>query len=159
MGVAVIPAIQWGATILAAGAAVQQGIETKKYNDYLADQAEADKRTAQSAAEVEAMRIRKQREKVRSDAIAELASSGMDVNSDTALKIDQQIVRDSEEDAFLTLAGGVDRSNRLAAEADGYRIAGKQARTAGFVRAGTSLLSTAANNGRGWKRPAAAGGA
>ena len=158
MGVAVIPAIQWGATILAAGAAVQQGIETKKYNDYLADQAEADKRTAQSAAEVEAMRIRKQRDKVRADAIAELASSGVDVNSDTALRIDQQIVRDSEEDAYLSLAGGVDRAKRLDAEAQGYRISGKQARNAGFVNAGASLLKGASNNGRGWKKPSTAGG-
>lgn len=158
MGVAVIPVLQWGATILAAGAAVQQGIETKKYNDYLANQAEADKRTAQSAAEVEAMRIRKQREQIRSNAIAELAASGVDVNSDTALRIDQQIVRDSEEDAFLALAGGTDRANRLDAEAQGYRNTGKQARTAGYVNAGTSLLRGASNSGRGWKQPASAGG-
>jgi hypothetical protein len=157
MGVAVIPVLQWGATILAAGAAVQQGIETKKYNDYLANQAEADKRTAQSAAEVEAMRIRKQREQIRSNAIAELAASGVDVNSDTALRIDQQIVRDSEEDAFLALAGGTDRANRLDAEAQGYRNTGKQARTAGYVNAGSSLLRGASNSGRGWKQPATGG--
>ncbi|KAK6697199.1 hypothetical protein SNK04_014287 [Fusarium graminearum] len=142
MGVAVIRCC-WGATILAAGAAVQQGIETKKYNDYLANQAEADKRTAQSAAE---------REQIRSNAIAELAASGVDVNSDTALRIDQQIVRDSEEDAFLALAGGTDRANRLDAEAQGYRNTGKQARTAGYVNAGSSLLRGASNNsyGRLW---------
>lgn len=158
MGAAVIPVIQWGTALLAAGAAVQQGKEAQDYNEYLAKQSEADARTAQSAAEVEAMRIRKQRDKVRADAIATIAQSGVDVNSDTALRIDEQITRDSEEDAFLTLAGGVDRVNRLGAEAEGYRISGKQARTAGYVKAGTSLLGAASNNGRGWKRAGTAGG-
>lgn len=139
-------------SVLGAGMAVQQGQEQKAYNEYLADQADADQRTARSAAEVEAMRIRKQRDKVRSDAIATYAQSGVDVNSDTALRIDQQITRNSEEDAFLTLAGGTDRANRLAAEAQGYRTAAKQAGTAGYVRAGTSLLAGASNNGRGWKK-------
>ncbi|KAK6697409.1 hypothetical protein SNK04_013981, partial [Fusarium graminearum] len=97
-------------------------------------------------------------EQIRSNAIAELAASGVDVNSDTALRIDQQIVRDSEEDAFLALAGGTDRANRLDAEAQGYRNTGKQARTAGYVNAGSSLLRGASNSGRGWKQPASAGG-
>lgn len=159
MGVAAIPAIvQWGALALSAGAAIQQGEQQKSYNNYLAAQADADARAERGAAQVEAERIRNASKKQRSEAIAAMAASGVDVNSDTALKIDQEITRGAEEDAFLTIAGGADRSARLGAEATGARIAGKNAQTAGYVNAAGSLLQAGTNSGRGWKRTNSKGG-
>lgn len=159
MGVAAIPAIvQWGALALGAGAAVYQGEQQKDYNNYLAAQSDADARAERGAAQVEAERIRKAGKKQRSEAIAAMAASGVDVNSDTALKIDQEIARGAEEDAFLTIAGGADRSARLGAEAAGARMAGKNAQTAGYVSAAGSLLQAGTNSGRGWKRTNSKGG-
>ena len=152
MGVAAIPAIvQWGALALSAGAAIHQGETQKNYNNYLAAQSEADARAETAAATVEAERIRKAGKRQRSEAIAALAASGVDVNSSTALKIDQEIARGAEEDAFLTIAGGNDRSNRLNAEAGGARTAARNAQTAGYVNAAGSLLQAGTNSGRGWK--------
>lgn len=153
MGVAAIPAVlQWGALALSAGAAIHQGETQKNYQNYLAAQADADAKAEVGAATVEAERIRKAGKKQRSEAIAALAASGVDVNSSTALKIDQEIARGAEEDAFLTIAGGNDRSARLNAEAGGARTAASNARTAGYVNAANSLLVAGSNSGRGWKR-------
>ncbi len=141
-------------SVLGAGAAYQQGQAQKSYNNYLANQANADARAEVGAAQVEAERIRKAAKKQRGEAIAALAASGVDVNSSTALKIDQQISRDSEEDAFLTLAGGADRAARLNAEASGSRMAASQAGTAGALSAANSLLIGGSSLGRGWRKAA-----
>jgi hypothetical protein len=153
MGFAAIPAVlQWGALALGAASAIHQGETQKNYNNYLAAQSDADARAEVAAATVEAERIRKAGRKQRSEAIAALAASGVDVNSSTALKIDQEIARGAEEDAFLTIAGGNDRSARLNAEAGGARTAARNAKTAGYVNAASSLLVAGTNSGRGWKR-------
>ncbi|KDE91036.1 hypothetical protein D7Y57_05170 [Stenotrophomonas maltophilia] len=158
MGVAAIPIIQWGALALSAGAAVYQGEQQSKYNNYLAAQAEADSRAERGAAQVEAERILKASKRQRSEAVAALAASGVDVNSSTALKIDEEISRGAAEDAFLTLTGGNDRAARLNAEAAGARYAGQQARTSGYINAGTSLLSSGSSIARGWKRTSSLSG-
>lgn len=158
MGAAAIPIIQWGALALSAGAAIQQGEESRRYNNYLAAQAEADSRAERGAAQVEAERILKASKRQRSEAVAALAASGVDVNSSTALKIDEEISRGAAEDAFLTLTGGSDRAARLNAEASGARYAGKQAQRAGYVNAASSLLSSGSSIGRGWKRTSSLSG-
>lgn len=143
--------VMLGGALLGAGAAVHQGQTQKNYNNYLAAQAEADARAEQSAARVEAERIRKAGKQQKSEAIAALAASGVDVTSGTALKIDQEIGRASSEDAFLTLAGGRDRAARLNAEAQGSRMAGSRAQTAGYLNATNTLLVAGTNSGKGWK--------
>lgn len=140
--------------VLAAGGAVHQAQTQANYQEYQADQAEADARAEAGMAKVEAERIRKAAKKQRSEAIAAMAASGMDVNSSTALKIDEQITRDSEEDAALVMFGADDRSRRLQAEAGGYRNMASNTRNSGYVAATSSLLRAGTNSGRGWKRPA-----
>ncbi|WP_313248994.1 hypothetical protein [Stenotrophomonas acidaminiphila] len=144
--------VMLGGALLGAGAAVHQGQTQKNYNNYLAAQAEADARAEQSAARVEAERIRKAGKQQKSEAIAALAASGVDVTSGTALKIDQEIGRASSEDAFLTLAGGRDRAARLNADAQGSRMAGSRAQTAGYLNATNTLLVAGTNSGKGWKK-------
>lgn len=157
MGVAAVPVIQWGMALLAAGTAVHQSQTQSNYQEYQANQAEADARAEIGLAKVEAERIRTAAKRQRSEAIAALAASGVDVNSDTALVIDRQISRDAEEDASLTILGGADRDRRLRAEAGGYRNMSRNSRNAGYINAATSLMQTAANTGSGWKRPAGGG--
>lgn len=143
--------------VLAAGGAVHQAQTQSNYQEYQADQAEADARAEAGMAKVEAERIRKESKRERSAAIAALAASGVDVNSDTALVIDQEISRGAEEDAALVMFGGADRVNRLNAEAGGYRNMASNTRNSGYVAATSNLLRGASNNGKGWKRPAGGG--
>lgn len=149
MGFAAVAQI--AAMAISAGAAIHQGETQKNYNNYLASQAQADARAEQGAAQVEAERIRKAAREQRAEAIATIASGGVDVNSGTALKIDQRISRDAEEDAALTILYGKDKAVRLSAESDAYRMQGKQAQTAGYVSAAGTLLSSAGKQYGNWK--------
>lgn len=67
-----------GASVLAAGGAVYSGQQQKKMSNYQAAQAEADAEAAQSAARVEADRIRKAGRAQAAAARASLAGSGVD---------------------------------------------------------------------------------
>jgi len=129
---------------------------------FAAEQAEADAKAEAGAAQVEADRIRKAAKRQKSAAIAAAAASGVDVDSASAVKIDEEINKNAEEDAYLTLVGGSDRAARLNQQATADRYAGDAARTAGKINQASTLLSaagTAANAGRGWKRaPKKAGG-
>src|SRR3546814_17477886 len=78
-----------------------------------ADQAEGDARAEQGAAQVEAERIRREGTRQRSKAVAAAAAAGVDVDSPTALKIDQEITANAEEDAWTVIANGGDRARRL----------------------------------------------
>jgi len=146
-----------GSTLLGTGAAVHQAQTQSNYNNYLAAQAAADAKAEKGAAEVEAERIRKAGKQQRAEAIAALAASGVDVNSGTALKIDQRIARDSEEDAVLTLTGGSDRALRLEAEAQGSRQAASRAQAAGYVSAAGNLLQGGYKLANGWKKAGGGG--
>lgn len=133
-----------------------QAKQTEANAKFQANQAEADARAEQGAAQVEAERIRKAGKAQRSQAVAAAAASGVDVNSPTALKIDEEITANAEEDAVLTILGGGDRAKRLGQQASADRIAGRNARTAGRVNQASTLLSAVGtygtNNGKGWKR-------
>ena len=149
-----LPYLYIAAAAATAGAAIHQGEVQSNYNDYLGDQAAADAKAEAGAAQVEAERIRKQAKAQRAQAVAALAGSGVDVNSSTALKIDQTIDKNAEQDAYLTMVGGSDQAARLNASAGGYHQQASQAMSAGYVSAGTSLLSASTNNGKGWKKAA-----
>lgn len=126
---------------------------------FQADQAAADARTAQGEAEVEAMRIRKAAKSQRAQATAAAAASGVDVNSPTAVRLDQEIVKNSEEDARLTILNGVDRSSRLNQQGYLDSQGASIARQNGQMQNAGTLLSGVAsgiNTYSGWKR---AGGA
>lgn len=129
--------------------------------NFQADQAEADAKAAQAEATLEAERIRKQGKQQRAQATAAAAASGVDVQSPTAIKIDDTITRNAEEDAVLTILQGSDRAARMGQQATADRIAGKNARTAGRVNQASTLLSAAAtygtNSGKGWKRAGGGG--
>ena len=80
---------------------------------YQAAQGEANARTAQGEALVEAERIRNQAKSARATATAQAAASGVDVSSPTAVRIDEKITANSEEDALLTILNGKDQGARL----------------------------------------------
>lgn len=138
---------------ISAYSAIQQGEQQKEWGDYQAAQAQADANAEKSAAEVHAEKIRKLARIQAGEASASLAGSGVDVGEGTALNINKDIYGRAEEDAVMTIFGGVDRAARGNAEAAGYKLKGEQAQQSGYLNATSSLLSAAGNYGRasGWK--------
>lgn len=121
---------------------------------FQADQMAADAAAAQGEAQVEADRIRKAAKAQRSQAVAAAAASGVDVNSPTALKIDQEIVKNSEEDAYLTILNGGDRASRMNQQSYLDRTGAKIARQNGRQQNTATLISTVgkvAGMGSNWK--------
>lgn len=148
-----LPYLYIAAAAASAGAAIHQGEVASNMGQYQRDQAAADAEAQRGAAQVEADRIRKQAKQQRSEAVAALAASGVDVNSGTAVKIDQDITKNSEEDAYLTLVNGNYRAARLNAQGRGAYMQGQQGRMAGYINATSSLLQGAGNVAKGWKQP------
>lgn len=131
--------------------ALQRGRQEQAMYDYQARQAEADARVERELGEVRAAKIRKAGSRQQAEAVAALAASGVDVNSGTALKIQQQITRDAAEDAQTALLSGNYRGARLESEAGAMRTAGRNARTASFGTAASSLMAGASRIKGGWR--------
>ncbi|EGO7251796.1 hypothetical protein IU821_003423 [Salmonella enterica] len=146
-----------GASVLAAGGAVYSGQQQKKMSNYQAAQAEADAKAAQAAARVEADRIRKAGRAQAAAARASLAGSGVETGEGTALRIESGIVGDAEQDAVTTILNGVNQGARLNSQAQADRISGKNASTAGYISASSSLLSAGGTAYDGWKKAKAGG--
>ena len=136
-------------TLYATDTQAKQGEANLKFQ---AKQAEADANAERGAAQVEADRIRKAAKAQRATATAQAAAAGIDVNSPTAVKIDEEIVSNSEEDAFMTLLNGSDRGARLNQQASADRIGAGVVRSNGKMQQGATLLSAAGSMSTGWKR-------
>lgn len=121
---------------------------------FAAQQAEADAKAAQGEAQVEAERIRRAAKAQRAQAVAQAAAAGVDVSSPTALKIDEEITKNSESDAYMTILNGADYAKRLNQQASADRISASSISAAGNAQAASTLLSGASTIGRygsGWK--------
>ena len=96
------------------------------------------------AAQQEAARIRKAGDRTRGAARAQLAASGIDVNSGTAVTIDGDIATGSELDAYNTLLTGDRKSTSLTDSAAISRARGKNA-------VSSSILGSVSTGLQGWK--------
>lgn len=115
----------------------------------------ADAAAARGEAEVEAMRIRKAGRAQKAQAVAAAAASGIDVNSPTALRIDEEITKNSEEDARLTILQGSDRGARLNQQSHANRTGAAIAKDNGRMESTASLISgasSAAGSYSNWKK-------
>lgn len=139
-------------TVLAAGGAVAQGQQQRKMANYQANQAQADAEAQRAAAKVEADKIRKAGREQAAAANAALAASGVETGEGTALRITSGITGDAEEDAYTTIMNGYNQGARLNAQAQADRISGRNAATAGYINAGSSLLSAGGTAYNGWKK-------
>lgn len=136
---------------------IQEGKQQREWSEYQARQAEADAAAEKSAAQVHAEKIRKIARIQAGEANADLAASGVEVGQGTALNINKEIYANAEEDAVMTLFGGADRAARGNAEAAGYRIKGRQAQQAGYLKATSTALGAAHDVAKGWKSSASNG--
>lgn len=146
-----------GATAYSAYSSIQSGKQASLNADAQSDQAKLDADTAASAAVVQADRIRRLARNQNSEANAALAASGVEVGTGTALNINEEITKNAEEDAALTVFNGRNQASRLNTEASNYKLAGSQAKSAGYSQAIGSVLSSGAQAGMAWKASAKGG--
>ena len=134
-------------TMMAIGAAVSiagtlaQGQAQKKAAQAEAAQAELIASQQQEAAADEAARIRKAGEKTKGAARAQMAANGIRVDEGTALRIDEEIERDSEMDAMNTLLTGQRRAQASQFAASQARARGSNAQTASVLGAVSTGLN------------------
>lgn len=135
---------------ISAGSAIASGEQQKDMANYQAKQAQADARTAQDAAAIEGDKIREHSKRVASAARAAMAASGLSLESETANAINADIIKRGEKDALIGNDDGADMASRLRAQAQGLKIAGRSAQTAGYANAASSALSSYSASGGGW---------
>lgn len=130
--------------------AVYSGMQQKDIADDNAELARRQGEADKDAAIAQAGKIRKATRQQAGQATAALASSGVSVGEGTALRINEQIYRDSEEDAYNTILTGTRRQATSNAEAGILRQEGRNAQTAGLINAGSSVLAGGAKVGQ-WR--------
>jgi|GEM_PF-1540043 len=145
------------AGVAGAGASAYGAIQSGKAQDEaakmqgqeLATQAGQEEDNAAAQAE----RIRKAARAQVGESKAALSASGVSSDTGTALKIQEQIIKDSESDALQTIIGGDRRGSSLSGQAEVVRQQGAAAKKAGYINAAGTLLSTAGSYGKasGWK--------
>jgi hypothetical protein len=123
---------------------LQQGQALKQAANAEARNAENLAAQTRDAAMQEAKRIRLAGDRTRGAARAQLAASGIDVNSGTAVTIEDDIGTNSELDAYNTLLTGDRKATSLQDSAAISRARGKNAVT-------SSMLGSVSTGLQGWK--------
>lgn len=138
------------ATVLALSAGVsavgqlQQGRANRKAGEAQASQDERLAAQQQDSAREEADRIRRAGDRTRGAARAQVAASGISVNSGSALLIDEEIDRNAESDAMEVLLTGKRQSDASLSSAGQARARGRNAQTA-------SVLGAVSTGLQGWR--------
>ena len=122
--------------------------------DQAEDAAELQRREAaaeKDAAMAQAEKIRKAQRYAIASANAANAASGVQIGEGSAGIVNEQIYKDSEDDAFATLLTGTRRQRYGEAQAGISLNQGRNARTAANLNSASSLLAGGAQIARGWK--------
>lgn len=135
-------------TAMSTGSALMQGQQAKKTADVNAElqrrQGDADK----DAAVAQAEKIRKAQKYAIGAANAANAASGAAIGEGSALRINEQIYQDSEEDAYNMLLTGTRQQRYANDQASITRAQGRNAQTASVLSAGAAI----ANGWVGYKK-------
>lgn len=105
------------------------------------------------AAVAQAEKIRRAAKYQVGAANAANAASGVAIGEGSALRINEQILKDSESDAYNTILTGTRRQRSSNNESMLTLQAGDNAKSAGYMSAGSTLLSTGATMAKGWQTP------
>lgn len=148
---AVAIALTVASTAMSMYSADTQAKQQESNLKFQASQGEADARAAQGDAIVEAERIRKAAKSQRATATAQAAASGVDVSSPTAVRIDEEITKNSESDALMTILNGGDRGARLNQQASIDKQSASLVKSNAKIEQGSLLLSGASKAYGNWK--------
>lgn len=133
------------AAVVGAAASIYQGEQAKDAAEANAELTRRAGDQEKDAAVAQAEKIRKAARAQAGAANAALAGSGVSIGDGTAVRINEQIYKDSETDAFNTLLTGRRAQATSTAQAGIINSQGNAAQTAGYLNAGASLLSTGAS--------------
>lgn len=133
------------AAVVGAAASIYQGEQAKNAAEANAELSRREGAQQQDAAVAQAEKIRKAARAQAGAANAALAGSGVSIGDGTAVRINEQIYKDSESDAFNTLLTGSRRQATSNAQSSILINQGQAAQTGGYLNAGASLLSTGAS--------------
>lgn len=131
---------------------IYSGIQQAEAADNQAQIAENNAAYEADANKQQAEKIRRMARAQRGEANAALAASGVKLGEGTALEVQKDITKRSEEDALSALLSGSRAIKSGNDQADMLRASGSSALTGSLISAGTSVLSAGANYSSGkWK--------
>lgn len=130
---------------------VQQGKAAEAQAETEAELQRREAAAEKDAAIAQAEKIRKAQRYAIASANAANAASGVQIGEGSAGIINEQIYKDSEDDAFSTLLTGTRRQRYGEAQSGITLTQGRNAKTAGYLNATSSLLAGGASMAKGWK--------
>jgi hypothetical protein len=132
---------------------ISAGQDAKSAANINAAQADYQAKVEEGNAYRTAQLIRKAGRRATGAANAAYAGAGVVVGEGSAAATEQEIIRNTETDAFQTLLEGGRKARGLRTDATLSRISGDQAETAGYINAATTVLGAAAQYGQasGWR--------
>lgn len=133
--------MSWIAVGVAVASAAYGAYTQKQQGDYAKDQANADAEAMRGQVRLEAERIQKQKEMVRSAARAQAAENGLSVDSGTAVVIDEQISYDANTDAWMTRLTGQSNANRMSVYGSNEKKVNNAAAIGTVLQAAGSIAS------------------
>jgi hypothetical protein len=128
------------ASFQAAGS-IQQGNSARAAAGQQAGWDEYQAKVSRAEAEAQATRIRRAGRVARGETLAAVVASGVKIGEGSALDAERQVMTDYETDAALAILSGDRAATSSMAQAASRRAAGRDAQRAGYINAGTSLLS------------------
>lgn len=147
----------FAAAAVSATAAVYSADTQQNTADANAEMARRQGNQEKDAAMAQAEKIRKAARAAAGQANASMAAAGVAIGEGTPLRINEQIYKDSEDDAYSTLLTGTRRQQSANDQASFMESEGSAAKTAGYLNAGSTLLSAAGSYGK-WKTSQQKGG-
>lgn len=136
------------AVAASAGSAIYSGVQQQNVADTNAELSRRQGVQDADAAVAQAEKIRKAGAAQAARANAALAASGVSVGEGTPVRINEEIYKSSEEDAYSTLLTGARRRQSANDQAGMLQSQGSAAMTGGLISAGASVLSGAASYGK-----------
>lgn len=139
-----VPIVMAISTVASAAMAAKQGMDAKKSAEYNAKVSEMEAEQVTKSAEFEADKQRQDVERLLASQRAVYGASGIDISAGGSVsKVQQQTAIEGNLDTQAILYNGEIEAARARNAASFARFSGKQQQTAGFVNAGTTLLSGA----------------
>lgn len=154
-GISATTIAMMAATAVSAGAAIMQGQQAKKGAEVNAELQRRQGEAEKDAAVAQAEKIREAQKYAIGSANAATAASGKAIGEGSALRINETIYQNSEEDAYSTMLTGTRRQQYANDQASITLTQGRNAQTAGYLNAASSVLAGGAKIASGWKYPAA----
>lgn len=127
---------------------IQQGNAARQAANDQASWDEYQAKLSRAEAEAQASRIRRAGRVARGETLAGAVAAGVKVGEGSALDAERQVMQEYETDAAMAILSGERAAVSSEVQASSRRRAGRDARRAGYINAGTSLLSA----GSSWLR-------